>query len=77
MARVLKPIPLTKTTVLYTLKGTKALTTFLQSTNVATQQWILRGSQENSLDEDVENNGWRGERVGWECLANTDENGET
>ena len=42
MARALKPIPLTKTTVLYTLKGTKALMTFLQSTNVATRQWILR-----------------------------------
>ena len=77
MARALKPIPLTKTTVLYTLKGTKALTTFLQSTNVATRQWILRGSQENSPDEDVGNNGWRGERVGWGRLANTDENGET
>ena len=72
MAKALKPIPLTKTTVLYTLKGTKALTTFLQSTNVATRQWILRRSQENSPDEDVGNNGWRGER-----LANTDENGET
>ena len=77
MARALKPIPLTKTTVLYTLKGTKALTTFLQSTNVATRQWILRGSQENSPDEDVGNNGWHGERVGWGRLANTDEIGET
>ena len=66
---------LTKTTVLYTLKGTKALMTFLQSTNVATRQWILRGSRENSSDEDVGNNGWHGERVGWGRLAEID--GET
>jgi len=75
MDRDLKPIPLTKTTVLYTLKGTKALMTFLQSTNVATRQWILRGSRENSSDEDVGNNGWHGERVGWGRLAEID--GET
>src|SRR5438309_977118 len=37
MARSLKTIPLTKTTVLHTLKGIKVLMTFLQSTNVATR----------------------------------------
>src|SRR5947209_12444002 len=51
MARALKPIPLTKTTVLYTLKGTTALTTFLQSTNVATRQWMQGAGKGNGHDE--------------------------
>jgi hypothetical protein len=78
MARSLKPIPLTKSTVLHTQKGTKALMTLLQSTNIATRQWILsqRGSQEDRSIEDEGNQTWHEERVGWGRLANTQDDRE-
>ena len=64
MARSLKPIPLTKITLLHTRKGIKVLMTFLKSTNVATRQWILTGA-----NEDVANQIWHREGVGWGRLT--------